>query len=144
MWFIIAIDYLVLFVCTVCSTYRPSVACIFQGRGVAASATSLGTSRLKADAHRSLSRSSSNSSSGTLHFPGSTSGIKKSSICLQTKFRVVSRMHLDCPLGEGGGGGGGGGSFVAVVVVLLSEALAIFQLSNVITSVSVQLATIYM
>ncbi len=74
--------------------FRPSVACIFQGRGVAASATTLGTSQLKADAHRSLTRSSSNSSSGTLHFPGSNAGIKKSSVCLQTKFKIVSFMKV--------------------------------------------------
>lgn len=67
--------------------------CIFQGRGVAASATTLGTSQLKADAHRSLTRSGSSQSSGK-SFTSPSSGIKKSSICLQTKFKIVSGTCL--------------------------------------------------
>ena len=67
---------------------RPGIASIFQGRGVAASATTLGSSQLKADTHCTLSRTTSTQPSG-MHFQGGSPGVKKSSVCLQTKFQVV-------------------------------------------------------
>lgn len=71
--------------------FRPSIVAIFQGRGVAASATS---SQLKADAHRSVSHSGSNHQSGGMSFTSPSSGIKKSSLCLQTKFKIVSMFDV--------------------------------------------------
>lgn len=78
---------------TLAASKRPGIASIFQGRGVAASATSLGTSQLKADTQRSLSRSGASQGSG-MSFTSPSSGIKKSSLCLQTKFKVV-RVTFD-------------------------------------------------
>ena len=73
---------------------RPGIASVFQGRGVAASATTLGSSQLKADTHRTLSRTTSTQPTGVHGSPG----VKKSSVCLQTKFQVVCACSCLCVL----------------------------------------------
>ncbi len=71
---------------------------------MAASATTRGSSQLKVDTHRSLTRTTS---SNVGHF-NTPSGIKKTSVCLQTKFQLVSVANLWQPPGFKGGEGGGG------------------------------------
>jgi myosin-18 len=71
---------------------KECIGSIFQGRGVAASATNISTSALKVDAaHSSLSRTRSGQAT---NYASPGSGIKKSSICLQTKFQLDSLIDV--------------------------------------------------
>ena len=63
---------------------RKAVSCLFQGRGVASLSTSSSAiSPLTSEASSSLRVGR------TLSFSNPTAGIKKSSICLRTKFQLV-------------------------------------------------------
>lgn len=70
--------HVILLLCVICSS---SVASIFQGRGVAGSSTTLSASSLLIDTSRSIK--------GSAVSPAA-SGTKRSSVCLQTKFQLVS------------------------------------------------------
>ena len=64
---------------------RNAIASVFQGRGVSAASTSLSASSLKQDSRRhSIQKLNSFSA------VAASSGVKKSSVCLQTKFQLVS------------------------------------------------------
>lgn len=65
-------------------TSRNYIASVFQGRGVAAAITMLSASSLKQDARRQSLQKLSNFTA-----VAASAGVKKSSVCLQTKFQLV-------------------------------------------------------